>query len=62
MTIAQLRQALEGLFQSDPPECFDEGEGLCVPIMLPTAVEHSAVLNAVVERIEDVADRIQEAI
>ena len=58
VTIAHLRQALEDLFQSDPQGCFDEGEGLCVPIMLPTAVEHPAVLNAVVARIKDVADRI----
>ena len=58
VTIADLRQALEDLFQSDPQGCFDEGERLCVPIMLPTAVEHPAVLNAVVARIKDVADRI----
>lgn len=57
--IAHLRQALEELFQSDPQGCFDEGERLCVPIMLPTAVEHPAVLNAVVARIEDVANRIK---
>ena len=61
MTIAHIRQALEELFQSDPPGCFDEGEGLCVPIMLPTAVEHPAVLNAVVARIQYVANQISGA-
>lgn len=61
VTIAHIRQALEELFQSDPPGCFDEGEGLCVPIMLPTAVEHPAVLNAVVARIQYVANQISGA-
>ena len=62
VTIPHLRQALDELFRSDPPGCFDEGERLCVPIMLPTAVEQPAVLNAVVAHIEDVANRIQKAI
>ena len=56
--IGALRQALENLFQSDPPGCFDEGDWLCVPIMLPTAVEYPSVLNAVVARIGDIAGRI----
>ncbi len=60
MTIAHLRQALEELFRSDPPRCFDEGERLCVPIMLPIAVEYPAVLSAVVARIEHVANQINK--
>ena len=60
ITIAHLRQTLEELFQSDPPRCFDEGERLCVPIMLPTAVEYRVVLSAVVAHIEHVANQINK--
>ena len=60
LAIGALRQALEDLFQSDPPGCFDEGGWLYVPIMLPTAVEYPSVLKAVVARIEYIANQISK--
>ena len=41
--------------------CIDEGDKLYVPIRLPTAVEHPTVLNAIVARIEHVANQISGA-
>ena len=54
----ETRKALEPLKQLDPPECVEENEALLVPIPLPTGVEYDAVLDAVVTRLREIADRI----
>lgn len=43
---------------SDPPECFEEDGQMLVPIPLPTGVEYNAVLDAVVTRLQKIADLI----
>ena len=52
------RRALEPLKRTDPPECLEENQALLVPIALPTGVEYDAVLDAVVARLQELADRI----
>ena len=59
--IAEIRHALDKMFQNDPLGYFDEGDNLCVPIMLPTAVERPTVLNTVVSFIERIANQINGA-
>lgn len=54
----QIRDALDRLIQKDPPECFDEGHELFVPIALPIGVEYDAVLDAVVRHLGDIASLI----
>ena len=54
----ETRRALEPLKRSDPPECLEENQAILVPIVLPTAVEYDAVLDAVVKRLRQIADRI----
>lgn len=54
------RGALEPLKRRDPPECLEENQALLVPIALPTGVEYDAVLDAVVERLREIADLIDK--
>ncbi len=53
-------RALEPLKRRDPPECLEENQALLVPIALPTGVEYDAVLDAVVERLREIADLIDK--
>ena len=54
------RGALEPLTRTAPPECLEENQALLVPIALPTGVEYDAVLDAVVERLREIADLIDK--
>ena len=56
---AKVRGALEPLVQRDPPRCFDNGNALFVPVMLPTGVERDVVLDAVVECFQETARLIE---
>ncbi len=60
--IDRTREVLRPLMQKDPPECFDEGSTLLVPILLPTEVEFDAVLNSVTEKIRIVAELIHNSV
>ena len=52
----QTRGALEPLRGKNPSELIDDGAGgLCVPVPLPVDKEYDAVLEEVVERLEEVA-------
>ena len=52
----QTRGALEPLRGKNPSELIDDGAGgLCVPVPLPVNKEYDAVLEEVVERLEEVA-------
>ena len=51
-------RALEPLRQRSPPELFEHGDGLVVPVDLPLRVEFAAVVAAVVARLKEVADLI----
>lgn len=57
--IEQTREALKPLLQKDPPECFEEGSAVLVPIPLRTEVEYELVLDAVVSRIRAIAEMIR---
>ena len=48
-------QRLAPLWEESSPGYVDEDEVDCIPVMLPTGVEHEAVLNSVVERLKYVA-------
>ena len=52
------RTALLRLMREDPPECFENAGEMLVPIALRTGVEYDAVLDAVVERLREIADLI----
>ena len=52
------RLALDPLKRRDPPDVFEWDDGLVVPIMLPVGVEYDAVLDAVVARLEEIAQLI----
>ncbi len=54
-------RALEPLRQRDPSELFGHPENPTVPVELPVGVEYEAVLDAVVERLKEVADLIRAA-
>lgn len=54
--IDRTREALMPMVHKDPPECFDEGSAVLIPIPLPTEVEYDMVLDAVVDRIKRVAE------
>lgn len=54
-------EALRPMIQKDPPQCFDEGSAVLVPIPLPTEVEYDLVLDAVAERIRTVAELIRNS-
>ena len=56
----QIRDALDQLMRKDPPECFDGGHEFFVPITLLVGVEYDVVLNAVVRRLGEIADLINE--
>lgn len=49
---------LDSFRRCDPPELFKVGREIVMPIELPLGVERDAVLDAVVERIEDIAYKI----
>ena len=53
------RRALELLRQRHPPELFESGGDLVVPVELEVGVEYEAVRKAVVERLKEVADLIR---
>ncbi len=53
------RTALLRLMREDPPECFENAGEMLVPIALRTGVEYDAVLDAVVGRLREIADRIE---
>ncbi|MCY4544514.1 MAG: hypothetical protein OXD39_04670 [Gemmatimonadetes bacterium] len=59
--IDRTREALRPMRQKDPPECFDEGSAVLVPIPLPTEVEYDKVLDAVAERIRAVSELIRNS-
>ena len=52
------REALKPMVLMDPPDCFDEGSAVLIPITLPTEVEYGMVLEAVVCRMQKVAELI----
>ncbi len=55
----ELRQALEPLRHADPPGLIgDAGEDMNIPIALPIGQEYSAVCDAVVARLEEIAQQI----
>ena len=55
LRFGEKRPALEPLRRADPPEVFDDR---FVPIDLPVGREYEAVLDAVVERLEEIAKAI----
>ncbi len=50
--------ALGHLMRKDQPSAFEHDGGIIVPIDLPTGVEYREVLDAVVSRLQEIADRI----
>ena len=54
------RSALEALMLKDPPECLEEDGQMLVPFDLPTGVEYDEVLKAVVNRLHEIADLIEQ--
>lgn len=52
------RIALDPLRTRNPPEVFEWDDGLAVPVMLPVGVEYDAVLDAVVARLEEIAQLV----
>lgn len=46
---------LESFRQRDPPDLFDQGEILVMPLDMPIGVEEDALLNAIVRRLEHIA-------
>ena len=55
MTLGEVRSNLQPLRQKYPPDLIDSGGRMHVPIDLPVSVEYDAVLDAVVERLKEVA-------
>ena len=53
------RRALELLRQRDPPELYEYDDGLTVPVELRVGDEYETVRDAVVARLEEVADLIR---
>ena len=60
IALERTRKALDPLGHKDPRECFDDGnsDAVLVPIPLLVGVEYDAVLDAVVKKIQDVAELI----
>ncbi len=54
------RTALGRLMRKDQPSAFELHGGIIVPIYLPTEVEYDAVLDAVVSRLQEIADLIEK--
>ena len=52
--------ALGHLMRKNPPSAFEHDGGIIVPIDLPTGVEYDEVLKAVVNRLHEVADLIEQ--
>ena len=57
--IDRTREALRPFMHKDPPECFDVGSAVLVPIPLPTEVEYDKVIDAVSKKISAVAELIR---
>ena len=54
----EIWENLASFRQSDPPELFKVDQRITMPIELPLGLEYDAVLDAVVERIEYIASKI----
>ena len=59
--LSETHGALEPLERKDSPDCFDDDGALYVPIELPVHAEYDEVLEAVVRRLQAVADLIGSA-
>ena len=57
-----VRRGLKPLIHNDPPEAIERGDGdILLPIYLPGGVEYDVVINAIVSRLQEIANLIKGA-
>ena len=59
--LSEVKKKLESFRRCNPPELFEVGQRIAMPIELPLGLERDAVLDAIVNRLTEIAHQIDPA-